>query len=314
MIINTGNRTDIPAFYSRWFYNRIEEGSVLVRNPYNPQQVTRYLLDPALVDCIAFCTKNPQPMISRLDRLDPFRQHWAVTITPYEKDIEPFVPEPGRVMDAFCCLSERLGAKCVSWRYDPIFLTEKYDMDFHLRQFEHMAAQLAGYTDHCVISFLDLYDKTRRNFPEGRAVSREDRLALGKAFVQIAAHYDMVIRPCGEGEELAVLGADCGGCQSAEVMERAVGMPLRFPKSAQTRAECSCILGSDIGAYNTCGHGCLYCYANYDRETVESNMKQHDPLSPFLVGDFMDGDVIKAAHQESWIEPQISFAELLLNS
>lgn len=137
---------------------------------------------------------------------------------------------------------------------------------------------------------------------------------LGKAFVQIAAHYDMVIRPCGEGEELAVLGADCGGCQSGEVMERAVGMPLRFPKSAQTREECSCILGSDIGAYNTCGHGCLYCYANYDRETVESNMKQHDPLSPFLIGDFMDGDVIKAAHQESWIEPQISFAELLLNS
>ncbi|WP_425755153.1 DUF1848 domain-containing protein [Ihubacter sp. rT4E-8] len=307
MIINTGNRTDIPAFYSRWFYNRIEEGNVLVRNPYHPQQVTRYLLNPSLVDCIAFCTKNPEPMLSGLARLAEYHQYWAVTITPYGKDIEPYVPEAGRVMDAFCQLSERLGSRCVSWRYDPVFLTEKYDQEFHVKAFEHLAAQLAGYTDHCVISFLDLYEKTKRNFPEGKVVAKEDRLALGKAFIEIAARYDMVVRPCAEGEELADLGADCSGCQTKEILERAVGLPLRVPKTSQTRESCSCILGSDIGAYNTCGHGCSYCYANYDRETVEANMRRHDPLSPFLVGDFMDGDIVKAAKQESWIDLQISF-------
>lgn len=121
----------------------------------------------------------------------------------------------------------------------------------------------------------------------------------------------MTLYPCGEGDELAEFGADCSGCQSQKVLEKAMGLPMTVPKSAMTREECSCILGSDIGAYNTCGHGCLYCYANYDRETVEYNMKQHDPFSPFLIGDFMDGDIIKSCDQESWIRWQMSLDELL---
>ncbi|MGN0658290.1 MAG: DUF1848 domain-containing protein [Emergencia sp.] len=310
MILNTGNRTDIPAFYNRWFYNRIREGSVLVRNPYNPQQVTRYLLDPELVDCITFCTKNPAPMLADIRMLDPFRQFWAVTITPYGRDIEPFVPEAGRVMDSLCRLSERLGARCISWRYDPVFLTEKYDVDFHIRSFEKMAAQLSGYAESCVISFLDLYDKTKRNFPEGKTVPEKERLELGRAFAETARRYDMILRPCCEGEELSAFGADCGGCQSKAVLERAIGLPLDVPESAKTREGCQCVLGSDIGAYNTCGHGCLYCYANYDSSTVSSSRRQHDPFSPFLVGGFMDGDVVKAARQESWIQRQVSFEEI----
>ena len=105
MIINTGSRTDIPAFYSEWFYRRIREGFVMVRNPYRPTDVTRYLLDPSVADMIAFCTKNPAPMLGRLHELDAFRTFFMVTITPYGKDIEPYVPEPDRVMDAFAALS-----------------------------------------------------------------------------------------------------------------------------------------------------------------------------------------------------------------
>lgn len=311
MILNTGNRTDIPAFYSKWFYRRIKEGFVFARNPYNPQQVTRYLLDPEVVDCITFCTKNPRPMLQELELLDGFRQFWAVTITPYGRDIEPYVPEKEAVVESFRALSKRVGKSCVSWRYDPIFLTEKYNIDFHLQAFAEMAAKLEGYTDQCVISFLDLYEKTRRNFPQGRTVRKEERLALGKAMAEIATRCGMTLKPCGEGTELAAVGADCSDCQSQAVLEKAMGLPIKVPKAAQTRAECTCVLGSDIGAYNTCGHGCLYCYANYDAETVAFNRKQHDPFSPFLVGDFMDGDIIKSAEQESWIRWQMSMDELL---
>lgn len=311
MILNTGNRTDIPAFYSGWFYNRIREGFVMVRNPYNLQQVTRYLLDPEVVDCISFCTKNPEPMLANLDLLNPFRQFWSVTITPYGRDIEPYVPSKEAVMESFQMLSAKVGPGAISWRYDPIFITPKYSVDFHLETFAAMAENLEGYTDSCVISFLDLYDKTKRNFPEGCAVAKEDRLRLGEAVTAIAGRHGMTLRPCAEGEELAAFGADCSGCQSQAVLEKVIGMPLSIPKSAQTREECSCVLGSDIGAYNTCLHGCAYCYANYDRGTVKSNQRKHDPFSPFLVGDFMDGDIIKAAEQESFIQRQVSFDFLL---
>lgn len=310
MIINTGNRTDIPAYYGEWFYNRIDEGFVFARNPYNPQQVTRYLLDPDVVDCITFCTKNPRPMLKDLKYLDKFNQFWSVTITPYGEDIEPYVPPKEEVMESFKELSEKVGKKCVSWRYDPIFISEKYSLDFHLKTFKEMAANLEGYTDQCVISFIDLYDKTKKNFPDARTVTKEERLAIGEAFVKIGREHGMTIKPCGEGTELEALGADCSGCQSKEVLERAIGLPLDVPKSVQTREECQCILGNDIGAYNTCGHGCLYCYANYDRDTVEENMEQHDVYSPFLIGDFMDGDVVKSAEQESFIRWQLSMEDL----
>lgn len=307
MILNTGNRTDIPAYYSKWFYNRIREGFVFARNPYNPQQVTRYLLEPEVVDCITFCTKNPAPMLPGLGQLSAFRQFWAVTITPYGRDIEPFVPVKEEVLESFRRLSEKVGIQNISWRYDPIFITGKYSLDFHLREFAEMAAAMEGYTDHCIISFIDLYDKTKRNFPEGRSVTKAERLLIGESFAAVGAEYGIKIKTCAEGNELESFGVDCSGCQTKEVLERAIGMPLVVPGSAMTRSECSCVLGSDIGAYNTCGHGCQYCYANYDRETVEYNMKKHDPFSPFLIGDFIDGDIIKAAEQESWIQRQVSF-------
>ena len=109
MIINTGMRTDIPAFFSEWLINRINDGYVLVRNPYNRSQVTKYSLSPEVVDLIAFCTKNPTPMLKYMDMLKPYGQYWFVTITPYGKDIEPKVPDRQEVMESFCKLSEMVG-------------------------------------------------------------------------------------------------------------------------------------------------------------------------------------------------------------
>ena len=266
MIIQTGMRTDIPAFYSKWLYGRIKEGFVLVRNPYQPQQVTRYSLDPSVVDLIAFCSKNPAPMLSHMELLKPYGMYWFVTITPYGKEIEPLVPEYEKVLDTFRKLSEIAGPDSMGWRYDPIFLNDTYTPAYHLEKFEQMAAALEGYTHTCVISFIDLYRKVQRNFPEVQEVSRDDRLYLGKNMIGIAAAHGMTVYPCGEGKELSVYGADCSGCMTKRTYEKALHTTLAIPKKQPIRKECACFMGNDIGAYNTCLHMCKYCYANYDSD------------------------------------------------
>lgn len=308
MIINTGCRTDIPAYFGKWFYNRIKEGYVLVRNPYYPNQVLRYKLTEDVVDCLIFCTKNPYPMLERIKEINEFNQFWFVTITPYEKDIEPNVPDKDIVMESFKQLSEIVGIKSISWRYDPIFINDKYSLDFHLQSFERMARNLCGYVDNCVISFIDLYAKTRQNFPEVRKVTKGEQMTIGKVFAEIGGEYGIRIRTCCEGTELAQYSVDISGCMTKSVIERAVGCELDVPKSRKsTRQACDCLIGNDIGMYNTCGHGCVYCYANYNQEIVRMNLKNHNPKSPFLIGSYMEGDTIKDAKQTSYRNGQISF-------
>lgn len=307
MILHTGLRTDIPAFYSEWFVNRLRAGHVLVRNPYNPIQVTKYQITPDKVDLISFCTKNPAPMLPHMDELKEYGQYWYVTITPYGKEIEPHVPPKEKVMEDFIRLSRAVGKQSVGWRYDPIFISDVYTVEKHLADFEQMAKTLSGYTETCVISFIDLYQKVLRNFPEVKSVPKEDRLRLGKEFMKIGARYGIKIKACAEGRELELYGVDCDGCMTAELFEQAIGCGLNVPKSKEkgARAECACLLGSDIGAYNTCGHLCRYCYANYDAETVAGNMWRHDPKSPLLIGGLHEGDVVHEAKQESWRDGQM---------
>ena len=304
MIINTGQRTDIPAFYAEWFANRLREGVVCVRNPYNPSQVSRYRLDPTVVDVIGFCTKNPAPMFPYLDLLKDYGQYWFVTITPYGRDMEPNVPDKHRLLEDFKRLSDRVGLNAIGWRYDPILLSERYTAAYHLRAFETMASALEGYTQTAVISFIDLYPKVRRNFPEAREVRAEERIRLGKALIEIASTHGMIVKPCAEGDELAPYGADCGGCMRLGDYEKAIGKKLSAPKRKGTRAGCACYLACDIGAYNTCKHLCKYCYANAEPARVLTQSRLHDPRSPFLIGNYRDGDVIHDVPQRSWIDPQ----------
>lgn len=313
MIIQTGMRTDIPAFYSKWLINRIEEGYVMVRNPYNLVQVTKYSLDPDIVDLIAFCTKNPGPMLSYMDYLKRYGQYWFVTITPYGKETEPNVPDKEIVMEDFKKLSKSIGTDCVGWRYDPIFINENYTREWHILEFEKMAKTLFGYTRTCVISFIDIYKKVERNFPKARPVSREDRIFIGKEFVRIADNYGMTIKPCAEGNELEEYGADCSGCMTVNTFETALHCRLNVPKrkNNQRNNQCACLLGVDIGAYDTCGHLCQYCYANSDKEAVNRNMMLHNLKSPFLLGELQEMDVIQEAKQGSWLDKQMSIFDLV---
>ena len=145
-----------------------------------------------------------------------------------------------------------------------------------------------------------------RLFQEAVGVSPEERLTLGKAFVEIGRQYGMTVRPCAEGDELAQFGADCSGCMTVKMYERAIHCRLKAPAKAPARKECACWLGGDIGAYNTCGHLCRYCYANYDAETVRRNIALHDPDSPLLIGHLRPDDQVHDAKQESWKDCQLT--------
>ena len=306
MIINTGQRTDIPAFYAEWFANRLREGYVCVRNPYNPEQVSSYRLDPSVVDVIGFCTKNPAPMFPYMEQLKDYGQYWFVTITPYGRDIEPNVPDKHKVLEDFKKLSEMVGINSIGWRYDPILINDKYTEEYHIRAFEKMASELEGYTETVVISFIDLYEKVKVNFPEVKEVDQLQRLTLGKEIIRIAKQHGMTVKPCGEGNELALYGADCSGCMRISDYEKAIGHKLDVPAFKGARELCSCYLSCDIGAYHTCKHMCRYCYANSSKDKVMVRSKMHDPASPFLIGNYRETDQIHDVVQKSWIIIQAS--------
>lgn len=309
MIIHTGLRTDIPAFYSEWFLNRIRAGEVLVRNPYNEKFVSKYILNPELVDVICFCTKNPSPLLKdeAVRLLNPFRQFWFVTITPYGKAYEPNVPEKSEVIESFRKLSSVVGKENVSWRYDPVFVQGKYSVEQHKKSFEKICRELSGFTTECVVSFIEIYGKVKRNFPEVGEVRTEAQEELTAFFSETAELHGIRLKLCCGNPELSRFGADISGCMTKEIYERAAGGELVFPENGRNRKECSCFLSCDIGAYNTCAHFCKYCYANYDRKSVLCNMSRHNPESPLLIGELNQDDVVHQSVQFSWKTGQNSF-------
>ena len=303
MLIFASGRTDIPAFYSEWFMNRIREGFVDVRNPYYGDQVSRYRLVPDLVDCLVFCTKNPQPMIRHIPELRErgFALYFFVSITPYGSDIEPNVPAKQQLIESFISLSQAAGVQCVCWRYDPIFIDARYSPAYHERAFTAIADRLAGHTGRCIISFIDLYEKTKRNFPGIRAVTAAEQEELGRAFGTVGAEKGLHIESCAEKIDLSRFGILPGACISRGVVERAGGIKLRQnPGVQKLRSGCGCLPMHDIGAYNSCPHLCRYCYANYDAQLVRKNAARHDPNSSFLLGSASGKDSLHQAQQQSF--------------
>ena len=308
MLIFASGRTDIPAFYSQWFLNRVRAGFVDVRNPYYGEQVSRFKLTRDVVDCFVFCTKNPAPMLPYLDELKSLGigLYFFVTITPYEKDVEPNVPEKSAVMDSFIELSNALGKDRVCWRYDPIFCDEKYSVSFHIKAFRSMAEKLHGSTDRCIISFIDLYAKTKKNFPGIKEVSENDQKFLASSLSRIAFENGIKIESCAEKLDLTSCGVEQGACVSREVIEKAANIHLLQKIGISTlRKHCICLPTSDIGAYNSCPHLCKYCYANYDARLVAKNHALHNPQSNFLLGKSKEGDILKNARQKSFRDEQL---------
>ena len=301
MILQTGQRTDIPAFYGQWLINRVRQGFVDVRNPYNPMQITRYPINHEVVDGIAFCTKNPLPFIPLLHEINDYRQYWHMTITPYGADIETNVPQVDLVIDGFKHISTKRNPQSMVWRYDPIILTHNYTVDFHFESFYKMAKALEGYTDTVVVSFLDIFEKVAQNFPEGYRPSLDIQTKIIKELVSIAHSHHMILKTCGEGDVFKELGVNTEGCLTLDCYERAWNVKLKAPKRTPARPECNCYLHGDIGAYDTCSHFCRYCYANTKQTAVSQNRMQHDPKSSLLIGTLSKTAIIKKSTEKSWI-------------
>lgn len=296
MIISASRRTDIPAYYSEWLFNRLREEYVLVRNPMNTHQIGRISLSPDVVDGLVLWTKNPVPMLNRLLELEKYNYYFQFTLNPYGRDVEPNVPSKNDIIiPAFQQLSKAIGKERVIWRYDPIFLSEKYSMEYHIKYFQLLASKLCDYTEKCTVSFIDLYRNTARNIQplNIQIETHEQQLEIMSAFSAIAEKYGLYIDTCAEAINLDSFHISHACCIDRERFERLGKCKLSLEKDKNQRPECGCAASIDIGAYNTCKNACLYCYANYSNKTVKKNSEQHNPKSPLLFGEIGPDDEIK---------------------
>ena len=287
MIISASRRTDIPTYYSDWLLNRVKAGYAYVRNPMNAHQISRVSLSPEAVDGIVFWTKNPIPMLDKLDALRDYMYYFQFTLNSYGTDVEKNVPSKNNVIiPAFQRLSDLIGPDRVIWRYDPIFLSKTYTMNYHIRYFEELAKRLSPYTKKCTISFLDIYRNTEKDMATlalGRfSVRQQEQLA--KSLAEIAHSYGLRVDTCAEGIELQQYGIERARCIDERLLGQLIQRPLSVKKDKNQRSGCGCVESLDIGAYNTCCNGCRYCYASHSEKAVETNSGKYDPDSPLLMG------------------------------
>ena len=310
MILSVSRRTDIPNYYPEWFCERIREGFVYVRNPMNPHQVSRITISPEVVDCIVFWTKNPEPMIPYLDELSAYHYYFQFTLTGYGKDIEKNVPDKKEIMiPVFQRLADRIGKEKVVWRYDPIMFTKRYTPEYHLKAFEQIAGALNGYTDKCVISFVDEYAKIKKSMEAlGCYELDTDTLkAFAKKLSEIATKNGMEIGSCAEHMDLKECGIEHNCCIDKKLIESIIGCNLQVEKDKNQRKECGCVGSVEIGTYNTCKNGCSYCYANYSHENVLKDCGQYEIHSPILCGRISEEDKVTERKVKSFRKEQLKF-------
>ena len=284
MILSASRRTDIPCFYSEWFCNRLQAGYVDVRNPMRPHAVSRVPLSPQVVDGIVFWTKNPAPMLKRLDALQDYAYYFQFTLTPYGADIEKRLPPKNEIVATFRKLSAAIGKERVVWRYDPIFINSTYTVQRHVACFRRLCDQLSGYTENCTVSFIDLYRKIQRSIvPYGIAPPNDSQIEeLMGCFSEIACARSIALDVCAEEIDLTRFGIARAQCIEKRRLERIGQCTLNAAKDKNQRAACGCLESIDIGAYNTCKNGCVYCYANLNGTRVERQCSAYDPKAALL--------------------------------
>lgn len=314
MILSVSRRTDIPNYYSEWFLNRIKEGYLYVRNPMNIHQVSKIDISPEIVDCIVFWTKNPEPMLDKLEQLKDYKYYFQFTLTGYGKDMEPALPhKKDKMTPIFQRLSKMIGKEKVVWRYDPIVIIETYSEEYHLKAFHEIASSLNGYCTRVVISFVDLYAKTKKNMRNIQTIDKNQRdlIIFSKKLAEIATTNGMEIETCSELIDLSSCGIKHSSCVDKELIEEIIGCSIKVEKDKNQREECGCVESVEIGTYNTCLNGCKYCYANYSVERVKENRELYDVHSPILCSEITEEDKITERAVKSIREGQISLFDLI---
>jgi len=294
MIISASRRTDIPSYYSEWFFNRIKEKIVYVKNPMNIHQISKISLEPDVVDCIVFWSKNPKPMVDKLQLLQDYSYYFQFTLNPYGQDIEINLPLKDELIETFKKLSDMVGPERIIWRYDPVLLNEKYNIPYHIENFGKFASILKGYTEKVTFSFIDFYKGITKNIKtiKTHEITTEEKNIIAEKFSQIAKENNLLIDTCAEDIDLSKYGITHARCIDDRLITKIIGYNFSAEKDKTQRLECGCIKSIDIGEYNSCSNGCIYCYANYSHTLVEKNIKKHISLSPLLIDEINSNDVI----------------------
>lgn len=269
----------------------------------NTRQISKVSLSPHVVDCIVFWTKNPERMISRLNLLKRHMYYFHFTLNPYNSTVEQNVPNTEALIDTFIELSERIGANRVIWRYDPIIISGDFGLEYHLEYFDYLASRLYKHTKKCVISFVDFYLKVRKKLDamDAQNLSKIEIESIASRLSPIANSYSLKLETCAEDIDLAEYGIGHSKCIDPELIGELLGAKLDVAKDRNQRKACGCATSIDIGAYNSCMHSCIYCYANYSRDIVKKNVSAYDVNSPLLCSKIGPEDKIYERKMESYV-------------
>lgn len=298
MILFVSGRTDIPAYYAKWFYNRVQAGFVDTRNPFNRHLVSRiYFSD---VEAILFCTKRIHPLLEFLpaihEKYPSIQFVFHLTITPYHEDIEPLMAKYKKEMiEDIGFLSTTYGRERVFLRYDPILLNDRYTTLYHKKAFAHLMDLCGDQVRYVVTSFVDVYKNTRRNMNVLRLneFSEQDYQTIGQSFSSIAHAHGAEIFTCAEKHDLKAYGFDSGACLGISYAQEILRLSKDLKKqTTRPGTGCGCVRMADIGDYNCCPSRCLYCYANYDADSIGRNTVSHSDDSSLLIGQLKDDDRI----------------------
>jgi len=288
-IISASRRTDIPKFHASWFMERVREGRAAYRNPFSGQ-VHEVSLRPEDVRAIVFWSKDYRPLERHLDELDRrgFRCCFQFTITGLPKIFEERVPDVDTSIETARRLAVRTSPAHVQWRFDPIVLSGATGPEETVRRFERLARMLEGATTRCTISFMEFYAKVKRNLVpletahdlQFRDPGIEEKRELAARLAAIAVGHGIALVSCcndaliGKGD-----GWEVGKARCVDASLLAALFPDRAapPEAGPTREDCGCALSRDIGAYDTCPHGCFYCYANANQDLARRRHAAQDP-------------------------------------
>ncbi len=299
LIVSASMATDIPAFYADWFFHRLEKGYIRWRNPFSGQDS---YVSFANTRFIVFWSKNPEPLLPYLSVLKErgIGCYIQYTVNDYEAEgLEPNVPSLAQRIDTFSRLVDTLGSGPVVWRFDPLILTDKINIDTLLEKIAHIADALVGHVEKLVFSFADIntYKKVSRNLRLSGINYREwDEESMREFALRLSTlnrdNWNLRLATCAERIDLSEYGIEHNRCIDPELISRIAphdAILQNFLYNAKTdtgqRKACGCILSKDIGAYNTCPHGCLYCYANTSPTSAFLNYKKHLANSNLTIPD-----------------------------
>lgn len=279
MIISASRRTDIPAAHAEWLRARLDAGECYVKNPYNPNQARRVSLSTEDVDALVLWTKSPRPLLDDMRALDKHRWVMNFTLNDAPEGVEPMLPPVAERVSLFQTCSRMSSPERVTWRYDPVYITEAVGVPEHIERFTRIADELCQYTRACVVSFLDVYAFTAACIARHglRAPAEDEARALASAFSAICRERGVRISACAEERDYSEEGLPAGPCLSAEALSACFGRDIAFKRDKNQRKHCLCSQSIDIGAYGTCPNGCVYCYANRSKTPRPIN-----PNSPSL--------------------------------